>query len=78
MPRTTPSPGATRPAILVVDDHSANQIAFDAVLAPGHSVVSASSGSEALGRVHRDDFALILLGRGSTFTVELPLRSGVT
>lgn len=50
MPHTTPSSGATRPAILVVDDHPANQIAFDAVLAPGHSIMSASSGAEALGR----------------------------
>ncbi len=62
MQRTTPSSEGTKRAILVVDDHPANRIALDAVLAPlGHRVVCVSSGSEALERVRGDDFALILL-----------------
>jgi PAS domain S-box-containing protein len=50
------------PAILVVDDHPANRLALQAVLAPlGHRIVQASSGQEALDHVVEDHFALVLL-----------------
>jgi two-component system sensor histidine kinase/response regulator len=50
------------PAILVVDDHPANQLAVEAVLEPlGYRVVGATSGEEALKRVAEQDFVLILM-----------------
>jgi signal transduction histidine kinase len=56
---------ATAPAevnILLVDDRPANLIALEAVLStPGHRLVKASSGKEALERVREQDFAVILL-----------------
>jgi PAS domain S-box-containing protein len=46
----------------VVDDHPANRLALEAVLAPlGHRIVLASSGQEALERVFEDHCALVLL-----------------
>src|SRR5262245_44541870 len=48
--------------ILLVDDEPANLVALEAVLAPlGQNLVKASSGEEALRRLLREDFALILL-----------------
>lgn len=56
----------TRPVvlrrILVVDDTPANLVAAEAALAPlGRTIVTASSGREALARLLEQDFALILL-----------------
>ncbi|HLK90366.1 MAG TPA: ATP-binding protein [Polyangia bacterium] len=48
--------------ILLVDDHAANLVALEAILAPlGHELVTAASGEEALRHLLRRDFALILL-----------------
>jgi PAS domain S-box-containing protein len=48
--------------ILLVDDHPANVVALEAILAPlGHELVAAASGEEALRQLLRRDFALILL-----------------
>jgi signal transduction histidine kinase len=49
-------------SILLVDDHEENLLALEAILAdPGHRLVRAGSGRDALREVLRDDFALILL-----------------
>src|SRR5262249_36380800 len=51
-----------RVKVLIVDDHSAQLIALRAVLdLPEYQTVTASSGQEALSRVLRDRFAVILL-----------------
>jgi len=59
------SPSSLPPSsasILLVDDHPANVVALEAILAPlGHELVTASSGEEALRQLLRRDFALILL-----------------
>jgi PAS domain S-box-containing protein len=48
--------------ILIVDDHPANLVALEAILAPlGHNLVMARSGEEALRHILQQDFALILL-----------------
>ncbi len=48
--------------ILVVDDNPANLLAIEAALEPlGRRLVFASSGTEALGKLLQQDFALILL-----------------
>jgi PAS domain S-box-containing protein len=48
--------------VLMVDDRPENLLAFEAVLtAPGYRLVKASSGSEALGALLRETFAVILL-----------------
>ncbi len=48
--------------ILIVDDTSANLVAFETALAPlGRRLVLAHSGSEALARLLDQDFALIVL-----------------
>jgi len=48
--------------ILLVDDHPANLVALEAILAPlGHDLVMARSGEEALRHILQRDFALILL-----------------
>jgi signal transduction histidine kinase/DNA-binding response OmpR family regulator len=48
--------------ILLVDDHSPNLIALEAILdSPGYSLITASSGNEALKQVLDHDFAVILL-----------------
>jgi PAS domain S-box-containing protein len=53
---------ATEPAILVVDDRPANLLAFQAVLGPlGQTVVTATSGQEALQHLLQREFALILV-----------------
>ena len=57
-----PPPSSPRASILLVDDHPANVVALEAILAPlGHELVTASSGEEALRQLLRRDFALILL-----------------
>jgi PAS domain S-box-containing protein len=61
---TSPSdaPASGRAAVLIVDDHPANLVALEAILAPlGHDLVKATSGEEALKQILRRDFALILL-----------------
>ena len=51
-----------RASILVVDDHPANLVALEAILAPlGHDLVMARSGVEALREILQREFALILL-----------------
>jgi signal transduction histidine kinase len=58
--------------ILVVDDDRANLVAIEAALEPlGRGLVFASSGSEALGKLLDQDFALILLD------VSMPGISGI-
>jgi signal transduction histidine kinase/CheY-like chemotaxis protein len=48
--------------ILVVDDHDENILALESILsAPGHEIVRARSGAEALRHVLKQDFAVILL-----------------
>ncbi len=48
--------------ILLVDDHPANLLALEAVLAgPGRKLVKADSGREALRCLLKDDFAVILM-----------------
>src|SRR5678815_4968292 len=48
--------------ILVVDDNQTNLVAIEAALAPlGRKMVLAHSGVEALGRLLKQDFALIIL-----------------
>ncbi len=55
-------PGAAQASILIVDDHPANLLAFEAILAPlGHRLVKVASGDEALKQILQRDFALILL-----------------
>lgn len=49
-------------SILLVDDHSSNLLALEAILEPlGQRLVRASSGQEALRYLLREDFAVILL-----------------
>src|SRR5437879_4733218 len=49
-------------SILAVDDHPANLLALEAVLAPlGHRMVQATSAMEALRLLTRETFAVILL-----------------
>src|ERR671936_1125771 len=51
-----------RSNILIVDDQLENLLALEAILEPlGQNLVRAGSGEEALKRLLRDDFALILL-----------------
>jgi PAS domain S-box-containing protein len=53
---------AIQASILIVDDHPANLLALEAILAPlGHRLVKAQSGDEALKQILQRDFALILL-----------------
>ncbi|MBC7712142.1 MAG: response regulator [Rhizobacter sp.] len=57
--------------ILVVDDRLEGVLAVQAVLdSPDYNVVSASSGSEALKHLLKDDFAVILLD------VQMPIMNG--
>ena len=59
MPNTPAEPKA---AILLVDDHPANLLALEAVLAElGQELVRAGSGEEALAAVAGRDFAVVLL-----------------
>src|SRR4051794_24764850 len=53
---------ADKAKILIVDDQEENLLALEAVLEPlGQRLVRATSGEEALSRILREDFALILL-----------------
>jgi signal transduction histidine kinase len=53
---------ADRTRILLVDDNQSNLVALQSVLAPlGQETVAASSGSEALRRLLRQEFAVVLL-----------------
>src|SRR5262252_2983374 len=59
-----PSPEAGKPQanILLVDDEEARLLSYQAILADlGQNLVTARSGVEALDRLMRDEFALILL-----------------
>ncbi len=59
MPEAPPPSSAS---ILLVDDHPANVVALEAILAPlGHELCTATSGEDALRQLLRRDFALILL-----------------
>ena len=61
MPDPLP-PAPQTASILLVDDHPANVVALEAILAPlGHELVTASSGEEALLQLQQRDFAIILL-----------------
>jgi PAS domain S-box-containing protein len=65
-PQAAPNSGQQmvepRASILVVDDHPANLVALEAILAPlGHELVMARSGEEALRAILHREFALILL-----------------
>lgn len=58
--------------VLVVDDRPENLLAISAVLEPlGKEVVTASSGAEALRRLLKEDFAVVLLD------VEMPEMDGI-
>jgi signal transduction histidine kinase/DNA-binding response OmpR family regulator len=77
IPKEVPSPDrneaapATPPTILIVDDHPANLIAFEATLAPlGLPVVTVTSGEEALRLLLQREFALVVLD------VQMPGMSG--
>jgi PAS domain S-box-containing protein len=51
-----------RATVLLVDDHPANLLAFEAVLEPLHArVIRATSGTEAVEIAAREDLALVLL-----------------
>ena len=57
-----PQTAEPRASILIVDDHPANLVALEAILAPlGHELVMARSGEEALRHILQREFALILL-----------------
>jgi signal transduction histidine kinase len=50
------------PSVLLVDDHDANLVALEAVLAPlGYRLIRATSGEMALTRLMNEPFAVILL-----------------
>ena len=50
------------PKILVIDDTSANRLAFEALLSRrGNSVVVAASGEEGIEKALREEFAVILI-----------------
>jgi len=75
-----------RASILVVDDHPANLVALEAILAPlGHQLVMARSGVEALREILHREFALIREGNmaasfslsGSILGFVIPLASAV-
>jgi len=55
----TPQPA--KPRVLVVDDHSANRMAFQSILEDDYTVYLAESGAEALKLVLLEEFAVILL-----------------
>jgi signal transduction histidine kinase len=53
---------APSPAVLIVDDHSPNLLAMEAVLAPlGYRLLTAASGNEALELARVQDIATILI-----------------
>jgi len=54
-------PQPLKPRVLVVDDHSANRLAYESILENDFTVALAGSGPEALEMVRREEFAVILL-----------------
>jgi PAS domain S-box-containing protein len=59
---TLPAADTGSASILLVDDHPANLLALEAILAPlGHTLIRAQSGEEALKQILKREFALILL-----------------
>ena len=60
-----------RPRVLVVDDHEANRVAFEAVLERDFDIVVASSGKQALELCERHPFDVIVLD------VRMPAMDGV-
>jgi PAS domain S-box-containing protein len=67
----TGAPPGGRPRILLVDDHRANLVALEAILAPlGAELIQASTSRNALRAVLSHDFAVILLD------VQLPEMDG--
>jgi signal transduction histidine kinase len=57
--------------ILIVDDNRANLLALEAVLEPlGQRIVQASSGAEAVEKLEKEDFALVLMD------VAMPMLNG--
>jgi two-component system sensor histidine kinase/response regulator len=70
-PAASAPPPPPEVALLIVDDRTENLQALEAVLAaPGHRLVTARSGEEALRRLLEQDFAVVLLD------VQLPGLSG--
>jgi CheY-like chemotaxis protein len=51
----------SKPRVLIVDDNPANRLAFQTLLEPSYSVVSAEGGVEGLRLTLKDDYAVILL-----------------
>ena len=71
-PTATPDSLRSTASVLVVDDHPANLIAIESILAPlGLKLVMAGSGEEALRQLLRGEFALILLD------VQMPVLDGL-
>ncbi|MEJ7891486.1 MAG: EAL domain-containing protein [Solirubrobacteraceae bacterium] len=67
---TSPT-SAPAPAILVVDDNAAKQLALKAILEPlGHTVVAVDSGEQALRAIIGQHFAVVLMD------VQMPLMDG--
>src|SRR6516225_1747482 len=67
------SPATVEPSVklLLVDDHPENLLALEALLeGPGHELVLARSGAEALRHLLHSDFAVIILG------VMMPVMDG--
>src|SRR4051794_23094918 len=59
---TSTTSGDSQVKILMVDDQPADLLALEAVLEGlGHTLVRANSGEEALKRILKDDFAVILM-----------------
>ena len=76
--RTKPSPArpvpdsGLRARILMVDDHQANLLALEAILAPlGEELVGVTSGEDALREILDGEFALILMD------VQMPGMDGI-
>lgn len=60
------------PAVLIVDDRPENLLAFSAMLEPlGTRLVQAESGEDALRRLLREDFAVVVLD------VQMPTMDGI-
>ena len=62
--------------ILLVDDQANNLLALEAILEPlGQRLIKARSGTEALGRLLDNDFALILMEHIESECTESALRN---
>lgn len=64
----TPQP--RKPRVLVVDDHPANRMAYEAVLEHDYTIYLAESGAQALELAQKVEFAVILLD------VRMPIMDG--